>query len=216
MQIIITILILSKSLLSIANATDYTLKQFLGPQVGVENYYSGTDGSKLKLVGISHKNDKSLMLEETFYYPKESLLLNMKSHQTRVYELFVSGDKMIKKSEEKQEVVLQDPRIEDNWLIKGSMLDIRPKNANHKWREIDTTCKIVDIKEGDVLGQRTLVITKKCEYREISSIFIRTEKYGKGIGLIEQTQNVVEENGEIKGIYKLQLEKINVVTCIGN
>jgi hypothetical protein len=204
-SIFVTIVILLNTV-PVTQADGYDLLQFIGPQVGGDNYYRGNDGSKMRLSGISLSSNGDLIVEEVFIYPEEFTMFDMENKQKKTYKLFLADDKIIKQKGDKQEVVLQISETNPTWLIKGKQLT--KKDDRIKSKEINIKCEIGDMNKEMVLGRSILVATKKCEYEENDTTFITIEKYGSGIGLVEKTHKMIENKGEIKTLYKIQLYDI--------
>ena len=102
-------------------AVECSVDKFLGPLPGLKYIYSGSDGSKIELTGISSDENKMIEVEEIVFFPKNILPPDVPKTTSSRYRLIIDGNKMIKETVNDSKIVLQGPLTKKStkWKIKG-------------------------------------------------------------------------------------------------
>jgi hypothetical protein len=196
-------------------AVECSVDKFLGPLPGLKYIYSGSDGSKIELTGISSDENKMIEVEEIVFFPENILPPDVPKTTSNKYRLFIDGNKIIKETVNVSKIVLQGPLTKESteWKIKGKA-GSKTDQEETKWKDIESICKIVESHKNNIFGKERYTITVKCVTSNSLSPAILIETYAEDIGLIVRIIKGMTKGGEPRELYRLTLEKILNMKCI--
>ena len=196
-------------------AVECSVGKFLGPLPGLKYIYSGSDGSKIELTGISSDENKMIEVEEIVFFPENILPPDVPKTTSSRYRLIIDGNKMIKETVNDSKIVLQGPLTKKStkWKIKGKA-GSKTGREKAKWKDIESICKIVESRKSNIFGKERYTITMECVTSNSSSSAVLIETYAEDIGLIERIMKGMTKGGEPRELYRLTLEKILNMKCL--
>ncbi|MFC1825692.1 hypothetical protein ACFL9T_23525, partial [Thermodesulfobacteriota bacterium] len=121
LRILTFIFALVFSLSAEAIASGVTLKQFIGPSPGLKNIYTGLDGTRMELIGISNEKDNTIEIEEVIFFPENILPPDVPKKSSSRYKMIVKNNTLVKQSIKGEEIALQEPFTKNSapWKIRG-------------------------------------------------------------------------------------------------
>ncbi len=193
-----------------------TLNRFLGPLPGFKYIYTGSDGSRIEMTGISTDKNNAVEIKEITFFPEDILPPDIPKSNSIQYRLSILGDKMIKENIKGREIVLQEPLSTESkpWKIRGKFSS-RTNREEIQWKDNESKCKIVAKSKSNCFGKERCIITTECVASNSSCLIKRLETYAEGIGMIERILILKTKNGKKREIYRLTLNRIINLRCAG-